>query len=308
MLSDLLDQIEKYDSIAIFRHVFPDMDALGSQFGLASWIRWQFPEKKVYCLGKTSPLSDKLGLMMNKVLDDELKKSLGIVLDTSNAARIDDSRYVLCHETYRVDHHVPIETICTNEYIDEEASATCELLGLFFESNYISINKEAAQLLYNGLTADNIRFSISTVRSRTYDAAKYLFEMGADVLETERVNFSTSLKEYQYETKVRMHSKVSQNFLYAIMEEEEYLDCGLSFTIAKEKVHVLAGIEEISIWALFTRMEDHEHYSASLRSKTISVREVAQEFGGGGHVCACGIKNLTIDQVHEIIYILSKRS
>ena len=52
----ILDSIQKYDSIIIFRHILPDMDALGSQYGLASWIRSAYPQKKVYCAGEGSPL------------------------------------------------------------------------------------------------------------------------------------------------------------------------------------------------------------------------------------------------------------
>ena len=54
-------------------------------------------------------------------------------------------------------------------------------------------------------------------------------------------------------------------------------------------------------------MEDRVHYSASLRSRNIPIRDVAMEFGGGGHECASGIKNLTRDQVNQIIEILSNR-
>lgn len=42
----ILDSIQKYDSIIIFRHILPDMDALGSQYGLASWIRSAYPQKR----------------------------------------------------------------------------------------------------------------------------------------------------------------------------------------------------------------------------------------------------------------------
>ena len=34
--------IKRYDRIAIFRHCKPDYDALGSQMGLATWIKDNF--------------------------------------------------------------------------------------------------------------------------------------------------------------------------------------------------------------------------------------------------------------------------
>ena len=49
----ILQLIEEYDTITIFRHQRPDCDASGSQFGLKQWINDNYPEKKVYALGKS---------------------------------------------------------------------------------------------------------------------------------------------------------------------------------------------------------------------------------------------------------------
>ena len=47
----MLSAIKRYDRIAIFRHIMPDYDALGSQMGLATWIKDNFPNKEVHVLG-----------------------------------------------------------------------------------------------------------------------------------------------------------------------------------------------------------------------------------------------------------------
>ena len=48
----VLKKIKEYDEIAIFRHIRPDFDALGTQFGLATWIKDNFPNKTVKVLLK----------------------------------------------------------------------------------------------------------------------------------------------------------------------------------------------------------------------------------------------------------------
>ena len=48
----VLKRIQKYDIIGVFRHVSPDYDALGSQFGLVTFLKDNFPDKKIYALGK----------------------------------------------------------------------------------------------------------------------------------------------------------------------------------------------------------------------------------------------------------------
>ena len=38
LMKDIINKIEKYDTIAIYRHVFPDPDSYGSQTALKSII------------------------------------------------------------------------------------------------------------------------------------------------------------------------------------------------------------------------------------------------------------------------------
>ncbi len=304
----MLNKIKEYQNIVLFRHVFADMDAIGSQLGLKELIQYHFPNKKVYAVGTMSDAAKNFVDHMDEVDESILSQSLAIVLDTANGDRVDDQRYKLAKESIRIDHHVFQEKFCDLEYVDDKASATCEIIPLFCKEKGISLNKKSAQLFYSGLIADSIRFTISSVRPETFMAASYLVEQGADVLKSEEINFSKSYQDYQYETVVRKNSVRKEDFLYSINEHEDFRACGLSFSQAKEKVYALADIREIKIWALFTRMEDGVHYSASLRARTLEVRKIAQQFNGGGHKCAAGIKNLTIEEVHQIIELCAKKS
>lgn len=304
----LFEKIKKAEIITIFRHQFPDMDALGSQWGLRTWIQDTFPSKQVYCLGENNHLCNQLQVSMDIVEDQIVQNSLAIVLDTSNKERVDDDRYKMAKESIRFDHHVFVEKICDEEWIEPQASATCEMLALFLESHDQSLSKQAAQFLFNGLNADSIHFSVSSVRAESFLAAAYLAKFGIDVVQSQIDNYSCSLADFEYEKVVRNHIQKRNQCFYSILEKEDYEACGLSFSSAKEKVYCLSGVRGIQIWALFTRMEDGIHYSASLRSLTIPIRDIASEFGGGGHECAAGIKNLTREQVDQILNLLAIRS
>ena len=41
----IIDTIEQYDTVIIHRHIRPDPDAYGSQFGLKTLIRDNYPNK-----------------------------------------------------------------------------------------------------------------------------------------------------------------------------------------------------------------------------------------------------------------------
>ena len=95
MPNDILESVKDFNTITIFRHVFADMDAIGSQFGLKYYLESAYPNKKIYCLGNDCPVSQRNNVHMDVVDDEVVASSLAIVLDTSNAARIDDDRYQL---------------------------------------------------------------------------------------------------------------------------------------------------------------------------------------------------------------------
>ena len=302
-LNQIKEKIESAKIITIFRHVHPDMDAYGSQMGLKLALLSLYPEKEVYALGNM----DFHGCTMDVVDDEVVKQSLAIILDTSNAARVDDSRYTLAQDSIRIDHHVQVETLANLEWIDDKASATCEMLPLYFQTMKQTIPSSAAQWLYNGLVADNIRFTIDSVRKESFLAAAYLMDQKVNVIQTEIDNFASTLNDFKYENKVRNRAQLKNQSLTSIMHKNDYEELGMKFTDAKDKVYALSGIKEIEVWALFTENPDGS-FNASLRARTKCIREIAAQYNGGGHACASGIKGLNLGQVHEIIDLLAKRS
>ena len=284
-LNLIQEKIESYNTITIFRHVHPDMDAYGSQMGLKLALQALYPEKEIYAVGTMNFHEHEMDL----VDDETIKRSLAIILDTSNAARIDDARYALAQDSIRIDHHVQVETIAKLEWIDEKASATCEMLPLYFEAMHQSIPESAAQLMYNGLVADNIRFTIGSVRKESFMAAAYLMDHTVDVIQTELDNFASTLNDFYYENKVRARAILKNKSLTSIMQKSDYESLNMEFSDAKDKVYALSGIKEVEVWAIFTENENGT-YNASLRARTKSIREIAAQYNGGGHACASGIK------------------
>ena len=46
-MKEIINKIEEFETIAIFRHVFPDPDSYSSQTALKSIINNTYPDKKV---------------------------------------------------------------------------------------------------------------------------------------------------------------------------------------------------------------------------------------------------------------------
>lgn len=308
----LFELVEAYDTITIFRHISPDSDALGSQYGLKQWINETYPQKKVFALGE-----DNGSKMMNfpeidQVSDAVVKTSLAIILDTADGARIDDARWNSATHRLKIDHHIVVEEFSDTAIVDDLFGATCEILAYIFQTHGVTLSATCAQYLYGGLIADTLRFSISTITPRTLHLAAYLLEAGVDVAKANEENFSTPLKLYYYENYIRANCQVlAHQVAYVIVNREDYEAYGLTFNEAKEKVFVMGGVHEFKAWALFVEKEKDAHgnrvYNGSLRSKNRIINDIANRYHGGGHRFACGVKGLQTQDIQALLQDLLER-
>lgn len=303
VFEEIYEKIKEAPVITLFRHTEPDMDSLGSQAGMKKALEALFPEKQIFMLGEQT----RDGFVMDVVDDDVVKNSLGILLDASNSERIDDKRFFETADSVRMDHHIKTEDIAKLDYVDEKAGATGEILALFFRDLGLDIPAEAAQDLYQALTADTARFTTSNTRPESLEAGAYLLKQGASVVRTDQVNNGISMADFKYGALIRRKATTCQKLLFAVMSKTDWMTFGLESSRAAKKAFMLAGVQEMEIWALFTEDSDGL-FNASLRSRTREVRDIAMKYGGGGHECAAGIGKLTASQVTDIIRQLAARS
>ena len=90
-MNKINELIQKYNKIIIFRHNRPDVDALGSQFGLYHAIKNTYPDKELYVVGDENQYRF-LGSMDN-ITDDIFENSLSIICDVQVSHLVADNRY-----------------------------------------------------------------------------------------------------------------------------------------------------------------------------------------------------------------------
>ena len=146
MLKQIYEEIKKYNTIVIARHIGVDPDALGSQFALKEAINNIFPDKLVYAVGTKSsrynyfPRLDKYEFTNNENV-------LLIIVDTPDKKRVDISNLETFPNICKIDHHPFIDKMGEYEYIDTSSSSASELVYRFFIENNISIDKTIAEHL-----------------------------------------------------------------------------------------------------------------------------------------------------------------
>lgn len=310
MLQAILSEIEKAPIICIFRHENPDSDALGSQFGLLTWIKKKYPEKKVYAMGYHRGILPQLFGRYEDVDDEIIKKSLAIITDTANAARIDDIRYTLAYKRIKIDHHPFTDNYAELEWIDDKAASSSELvteLIKYSSSDILCI--ESANYLYLGIIADTLRFSTRNTRPKTLEMAAYLLRSGLNLGELNDDLFALSKEELDFTSYLRAHAIYDGKIAYIIITQDDLNKLNIKQASAKEKVYELGLVRETEIWAMFIEQSAEEGglYNGSLRSRRTPVNDIAKRFHGGGHILAAAVKGLHYEEIDGVIDILQNR-
>ncbi|MDF9824413.1 phosphoesterase RecJ-like protein [Breznakia sp. PF5-3] len=308
---DLLKEIAAYDIITIFRHQSADADALGSQYGMKTFLKECYPEKLVFALGEDVGSAAKLFPPIDHASDEQIEKSCAIILDTANTERIDDQRYSTAKKVIKIDHHIVVENFADVSYVDTNAAATCEILAMLFKRAEYQVSPACAKYLYLGILADSISFTTTSTTQNTLLAAAYLVGCGLDVNKINQERTGISVEDFKYATRIRERVKVEDKVAYSIMDADDYESLGLNYNLAKEKVYALSDVIDFEIYCLFT--EDLTYgskglYNGSLRSKNVPINEIANVYNGGGHAHACGVKKLDINQIKNLIDDLLKLS
>ena len=303
--SQLLDNIIQYETICLFRHVNPDGDALGSQVGLARWIKLNWPDKKVLLMGE-----DNHNYSIYEPMDtvENLGTYLSIILDSANQARIDDQRFIAGDMIVKIDHHIEVDPYGDLQMVDVSAGSTCEIVAQWIlAQDHLLMNQDVAEMLLSGILTDTQRFSIEATTSNTLRIAASLVDHGANITKLNQALFSQPVEIWKRRRALQNEVVFQDHLAYAIIDQSKLDEMGLLDRQAKNFVNMMAGIEEYNIWAIFTQ-DEQGYFNGSLRSRTHTINDIAARYNGGGHRLACGTNTLTLEMVHSLIEELSALS
>jgi len=300
---EVLDTIKKYDRIIIFRHFRPDGDATGSTKGLQRILKLSFPEKEIVL--QNCDFSNYLAFLgpEEEIYEDEFyKDALGIVLDTATSARISNQKYSLCKEIIKIDHHIPVEEYGNINWVEEERSSCCELIAAFYYALHdeLKIDTEAATYLYAGLVTDSGRFRFRSVSGETMRLAGMLLDLGVDTDILYANLYMKDFEEFKFEGYVLANIKITENGVaYVHIDKETMAEYGISLEQASACVSYMDSIKNSLIWIAF--IDADENIRVRLRSRFVTVNQIAEKYEGGGHASASGATVHSLEQMNELL-------
>lgn len=298
MKSRLFEKINEYNTIIIHRHSRPDLDAIGSQRGLAIALKDKYPNKNIYIVGDMSERYAFLG-DMDVIEDSVYEGALAIITDVSVSHMVSDDRYKLAKEVFIIDHHKNESDITDNWICDNTKIAACELITEMLIEKGFEISSSAATALFGGIVTDSGRFQYGETSGNTLRVSANLLDAGADKEFIYKNLYTETLADRQMKNWFAARFETTTNGVAYLKNGPEVFEKFNVdfFNISRGMVGVMAGIKEIPIWCNFTVDVQNNKIVGEFRSRDVSIVHIAKKYGGGGHDMACGASFATWEDV-----------
>lgn len=285
----ILEMIEKYNTIIIHHHINEDPDCIGSQLGLKYIIKSSYPDKFVYAVGenKQQPFLGPMDIISNEVYQE----ALVILVDVGDKERIDDARFLNGKAIIKIDHHPKTSEFCDLEWVDTTFAAASEMIiDLYIQNkNKLVMNVDAARVLYAGLITDTNRFYYSNVTEQTLDYGAIVFKYNFNKQQLYADIYFKTIADLKFMGYIKSNFSYNNGLGYMRINSELLNEYNIKEGKAAVMVSLLADIKEIIIWIFFVEYSD-KSIRVEFRSRGPIVNTLAKKYGGGGHAYASGAR------------------
>ncbi len=300
----ILNKIEEYDKILIFRHFRPDGDAVGSTKGFAAILKATYPDKKIYL--QNADFSNYMAFLGSEdelLPEEEYADALGIVLDTATQERISNKKFCLCKELIKIDHHIPVQEFGVLSWVEEERSSTCEMIAALYDAckEKLTITPQAATYIYTGMVTDSGRFRFRDVSGETMRLAGVMLDQGVDLDFVYSNLYMRDFESFKFESYAHKKMKISENGVVSLFVTERMKKkFHLSNEDASASVSYMEGIKNSLIWIAFIQTGDGK-IRVRLRSRYVKISDLAEKYEGGGHACAAGATVYSKKEMEKLV-------
>jgi len=304
---EILDVLLACRRVLITTHVRPDGDALGTVCATVMGLR----QRKVDCdVLLLSHLPTKYAFLFADNQIPHIDVEAGwpadfslqpydalLVMDTGTWSQLPGlQRYV---EGFKkpmlvVDHHLTQESWATHKLVDTQAAAAGEIAAELLRRDNIPLTPAIAGALFVAIATDTGWFQFSNTRPHTLRLAADLIEAGADTQGIYRQLYQNERHHrVLLQTRAQQSLELLQDGKLAVMRltRDDFAQTGAHVPDTENLINIPLQIKTVEVSLMFVEPPDHSPIRVSLRSKTrVDVARFAEQFGGGGHARAAGLK------------------
>jgi phosphoesterase RecJ-like protein len=303
----VIDILSRCKRVLLTTHVRPDGDALGSTAALAMGLKQKGIDAQVLLL---SHLPRKYAFIFqdNAIVfhDAETAWPPGLSLDAFDAfVAVDTGTWsqlpglqekVLAYIKPKlvIDHHLTQEDWADVKLVIKEAAAAAEIVAEILTLWDVKIDANIASALYVAIASDTGWFQFSNTRPYTMRLAALLMEAGVDTDRLYQLLYQNERKErVALQARALGSLELLKDGRLAVMRisKADFDQTGANVPDTENLINLPLQIATVEVCVLLTEPRDFGPVRASLRSKgQIDVAKFAQQFGGGGHARASGLK------------------
>lgn len=290
--AELLECIRSRQRFLLTAHARPDGDAIGSLLALDTILRQ---------LGKQTEMQlfDRVPLIYRTLPGSERIRTASAV---PSGSRADATIMLECDGVERsrvsgidtgcvinIDHHASGREFATINWIDNSASAVAEMVYRLALALGSTIPPDTATCLYTALLSDTGSFCYEGTTAETFALARNLVELGADPARiAQDVYFSNPASKMRLLGMALTTLQREGRIAWLWVTHSDMIRLGAVEEDCEGIVNYAVSISGVDVAVFLRELPDHR-VRISLRSKgAVNVAEVAQQFGGGGHVHASG--------------------
>ncbi len=298
-LKKIEEKIQGANSIAIFGHLAPDGDCVGSILGAYMKLKKLGKDVDVYL---NDPVPDVYKYLPHSedIRHEATGKKYDILLtiDLTGENRIGDVWFQVKEASQGapilvIDHHVSNERFGDINVVDTDAAAAAEIVYFFFED---IIDKDIAQALLNGIMTDSGFMAYESVGPRTVDVVRKLKSYGASISIVRK-----NLDRWSRFGKIhlwgigfsRAESIAGGRGVVSYIKRDDMKKTNTLEEDIAGLVSALRSPDGVYGVALLSEAydDDKNEVRISFRSSApVEVHILAKEFGGGGHPRAAGAR------------------
>lgn len=305
-----INMMKEASTIAVFMHINPDGDCIGSSLALYSFLTKQ--GKTVHCFGAGSSdniVPDKLSFLpftdiFNK---NQLKNyDLCIGVDVATANRLGDGPFKIFltgKTSIVIDHHEGYVDFAKHTIREVSAASTTQILyKLLCEYDEKILDKDIATLLYAGIVTDSGCFSFSSTSKETHLVAASLFDYDIEYGDINyRLIKDISANVFNLKNRILAKAEFFEDGQIAtiVFRENDFLETNTQEGNTDGMINSILNITSVEIAISIAEIADKQ-YKVSFRTKDkVNASACAKAFGGGGHAHAAGCR---VYGYHEDIY------
>jgi phosphoesterase RecJ-like protein len=203
-----------------------------------------------------------------------------------------------------VDHHLTQEDWADVKLVDTQAAAAGEIVAELLERWKIPFDSAIATALYLAITSDTGWFQFANTRPHTLRMAADLMEAGVDTVRVYELLYQNERPE-----RVALQARAMQSLellaggRLAVMRiyKKDFEETKANVPDTENLINVPLQVGSVQVSILVTEPRDFGPVRISLRSKgQVDVAKFAEQFGGGGHARASGLKmEMPMQQAHD---------